>query len=113
MSAIELCRLAHAAGLRLRVNGELLGVSPASQLTPELRALLAAHKVDLLLFLNAMGHTTAELVDTAMRRCDELSDGPTARAEMERDCRATPLHLQHDLLDHFRSIRLIFRKNAA
>ena len=44
---------------------------------------------------------TARLIAAAMRACDRHGDGPAARADMKRDCLATPLHLQADLLDHF------------
>ena len=45
---------------------------------------------------------TADLLKAAMRVCDRHGDGKAAREAMRRDCLDTPLHLQADLLDHFR-----------
>jgi hypothetical protein len=45
-----------------------------------------------------------ELLEAAMRVCDRYGDGPEARADMERDCRATPPHLRADLLEHLRLV---------
>lgn len=42
-----------------------------------------------------------ELIAAAMRRCDQFNDSDQARAQMRRDCLATPAHLHQDLLDHF------------
>lgn len=43
------------------------------------------------------------LIKAAMRACDHHGDGPAARAEMSRQCLATPSHQRADLLDHFRN----------
>jgi hypothetical protein len=42
-----------------------------------------------------------ELLAAAMQACDHHGDGDDAREQMRRDCQATPLHLQADLLAHF------------
>jgi len=42
-----------------------------------------------------------ELINSAMRCCDQHEDGDLARAKMDQDCQATPPHLQVDLLDYF------------
>ena len=55
---------------------------------------------------------TAELIKLAMKRCDEFGDGLEARDEMRRQCLELPPHLQIDLLDHFRSVNNISRKDA-
>lgn len=41
------------------------------------------------------------LLKAAMRACDHHGDGHEARAEMSRQCLATPKHLRADLLEHF------------
>ncbi|WP_332747550.1 hypothetical protein [Hydrogenophaga sp.] len=41
------------------------------------------------------------LLKAAMRACAHHGDGPEARAEMSRECLATPKHLRADLLAHF------------
>lgn len=46
---------------------------------------------------------TADLLRAAMRVCDHYGDSEAAREEMRQECRALPLHLQADLLDHFTS----------
>ena len=45
---------------------------------------------------------TADLVEAAMRVCDEHGDGQAARDEMRADCLALSPRLQADLLNHFR-----------
>jgi len=47
---------------------------------------------------------TADLLEVAMRRCDEFGDGPVAREQMRSDIQGTPAHLQADLLKHLRSV---------
>ena len=42
-----------------------------------------------------------DLIDAAMKVCDQHGDGEAARQHMRRDCLALPPHLQADLLDHF------------
>jgi hypothetical protein len=44
----------------------------------------------------------ADLVDAAMKVCDRHGDGDAAREEMRRQCLELPVHLQADLLEHFR-----------
>ena len=46
-------------------------------------------------------HIPAALMDAAMKVCDEHNDNGFAREEMRGDILGTPLHLHHDLLDHF------------
>lgn len=48
-------------------------------------------------------HTlAADLVDAAMKVCDQHGDGEAAREEMRRQCLDLPQRLQADLLEHFR-----------
>jgi hypothetical protein len=44
----------------------------------------------------------SDLLDAAMRACDQWQDGPEAREQMRQDVMATPEHLRTDLLNHFR-----------
>ena len=47
----------------------------------------------------------ANLVQAAMRVCDRHGDDEAARQEMREQCLALPMHLQADLLEHFRGVR--------
>lgn len=47
---------------------------------------------------------TTRLMASAMRRCDEFKDSPTAREQMRQDVLGTPPHQRADLLDHFLQI---------
>lgn len=48
MIAAEIIRSATAAGLKLAARGDQLSVAPASKLTTDLRALLVAHRAEVL-----------------------------------------------------------------
>ena len=92
----------HAAGFELTLTVERqLRVAPASRLTPEQRALVLAHKPELVQFLLDAHATTTKLIDAAMRACDHFGDGRAARNEMRRQCLDTPIHVRADLIDHF------------
>lgn len=43
-----------------------------------------------------------ELIESAMRRCDQFNDSDAAREAMRQQCLDTPDHLKRDLLGHFR-----------
>ncbi len=93
----------HAAGFEVTLTPEHgLRVVPASRLTPEERALVLAHKPELVQFLLDAHATTTALIEAAMRACDHHGDGDAAREQMRRDCLDTPPHLQQDLLEHFK-----------
>ena len=83
-------------------DGDRLLVRPASTLSAGQREMLLAFKPELIAYLQAAHRTTAALLVAASRVCDLYGDGPAARAEMERDCLATPPHLQPDLLQHLK-----------
>ena len=87
------------------VDGGRLLIRPASALTDTQREMLLAFKPEIVAFLTDAHLTTIALIKAAMRRCDELNDGPAARADMERDCLTTPPHQRQDLLDYFNSIK--------
>lgn len=42
-----------------------------------------------------------DLIEAAMKICDQHGDDEAARAEMRQQCMELPAHLQQDLLDHF------------
>ncbi len=93
----------HAAGFEVALTPERgLRVTPASRLTPEQRALVLAHKPELVQFLLDAHATTTALIEAAMRACVHHGDGDVAREAMRADCLATPPHLRADLLDHLR-----------
>lgn len=103
MTPVEVLRQAYAVGLSVTIaqSGNLLA-SPAQLLTPDMRALLVAHKPELLEFLREAEHTTAALIEAAMTACDHYGDGTSARERMRRECLNTPDYLKPDLLRHFR-----------
>jgi hypothetical protein len=43
----------------------------------------------------------SDLIEAAMRRCDEFNDSESDRQQMRDDCMALSPELQRDLLDHF------------
>ena len=92
-----------ASGITLRITADSANLAaPAGRLSAEQRALVLTHKAELLTFLQAAHATTAELIQAATRACDCHRDSEAARAQMRADCLALPLHLQDDLLEHFR-----------
>ena len=103
MTPVELCRMVHDAGMRVRLEGDSLLIRRAELLTPELRSLLKVNKPALVDFLRQCHDTAAEVVREALLICDEYGDGPQARADMERDCQDTAPHLLPDLLDHLQT----------
>lgn len=92
--------LANGITLKLSADGENL-IAPAGSLSAEQRALVLAHKPELVAFLVASRKTTAQLLAAAMLACDHHGDNPAAREAMRADCLATPPHLRADLLAHF------------
>lgn len=47
----------------------------------------------------------ADLLHAAMQVCDRHGDNEAARQEMREQCLALPLHLQADLLQHFKGTK--------
>lgn len=43
----------------------------------------------------------SDLIEAAMKVCDQHGDGDAARQEMRQQCLELPPHLQADLLEHF------------
>jgi len=43
----------------------------------------------------------SDLIEAAMRRCDEFDDGEGERQQMRQDCLELSPAMQQDLLDHF------------
>lgn len=81
-------------------DGTLL-VWPSERITDELRAMIKDQKNNLVDYLIQIETLTNELINTAMRRCDQFNDSQQARENMRRDCINTPDHLKPDLLRHF------------
>lgn len=61
----------------------------------------------------AMQVVADQLMEAAMRRCDEHNDSEAAREEMRQDIAAVPVHQHADLLAHFRGERPDFSQGAA
>ena len=83
------------------VDNDRLAVSPASTLDDTQRKLLRANKAAIVAALREANSITIDLIAAAMRVCDHHRDSEAARADMRRQCLATPAHLQADLLDYF------------
>ena len=96
---------AHGITVRIAGDGDHL-TAPAGKLTADQRALILAHKPELIEYLQAAHETTAALLDAAMTVCDRHGDDDTARQQMRDDCLNTPAHLRVDLLAHFNPDRL-------
>lgn len=47
----------------------------------------------------------ADLIHAAMKVCDMHGDDDVARQDMREQCLALPLHLQADLLEHFKGVK--------
>lgn len=58
MIAADIIRNATAAGITLAARGDQLAVTPATKLSPDLRALLIAHKLELLDLLRRPANDT-------------------------------------------------------
>jgi hypothetical protein len=50
----------------------------------------------------------SDLIEAAMKVCDQHGDGEAARQEMRRDCMELSPRLQLDLLQHFTGIPVTF-----
>ena len=76
-------------------------VVPAGKLTEAQRAAVLGHKPALIACILESARVTAQLLEAAMRRCDQFNDGDKARQDMREQVLETPPHLRQDLLDHF------------
>ncbi len=90
------------SGIEPSVTPDQTGiVVPAGKLSPAQRAAVLAHKPGLIAYLLESSRITVQLLEAAMRRCDQFSDSEKARQDMREQVLQTPLHLRQDLLDHF------------
>lgn len=103
MTALTIFEELQACGIDLAVepNGKL--TAPANTLTPEQRARVKAHRSELIHLILQAQQTIDELMTAAMRCCDAFHDSPAAREQMRHDILNTPLELQQDLLDYFKT----------
>ena len=91
-----------ASGIEPSVTPAQAGVVvPAGKLSPSQRAAVLTHKPDLIAYLLESSRITVQLLEAAMRRCDQFNDGEKARQDMREQVLETPPHLRHDLLEHF------------
>ena len=93
-----------ACGIEPGVTPDKTGiVVPAGRLTDTQRAAIKAHKSELIAAIMESARVTAQLLEAAMRRCDEFNDSDKARQDMREEILGTPPHLRPDLLDYFLS----------
>lgn len=78
-------------------------VVPAGKLTEAQRAAVLGHKPALIACILESARLTAQLLEAAMRRCDERPDSDKARQDMREEILGTPPHLRPDLLNYFLS----------
>jgi len=76
-------------------------VVPAGRLTDGQRAAVLGHKAALIACILESARVTQQLLEAAMRRCDQFNDSEKARIDMREQVLATPPHLRQDLLEHF------------
>jgi len=72
------------------------------QKEPELRVAFATPRNSQLFSLTAE-RITRQVIEAAMRRCDEFNDSDQARADMRQQCMELSPAMQQDLLDHFQN----------
>ena len=76
-------------------------VVPAGRLTDGQRAAVLGHKAALIAYILESARVTEQLLEAAMRRCDQFNDSEKAQQDMRQQVLETPLHLRQDLLEHF------------
>lgn len=93
-----------ASGITPAVTPDGAGiVVPAGRLSPAQRAAILGHKSELIACVLDSARITSELLDAAMRACDQWGDSEEARDQMRRDILQSPYPLRHDLLQHFKA----------
>ena len=103
MTAASILEVLWAQGFTVSlVDNVHLSVRPSSKLHDTQRELLRVNKAEIVALLRDAKATTDALVKVAMRACDHFNDSTADRTDMKRECIATPLHLQADLLNHFK-----------
>ena len=71
------------------------------QKEPELRVAFTTPRNSQLLSLTAE-RVTRQVIEAAMKRCDQFGDKEAARQQMRDDIAQVPVHLHRDLLEHFK-----------
>lgn len=90
------------SGIEPCVAPDRSGISvPAGKLSPAQRSAVLAHKQDLIAYLLESNRITVQLLEAAMRRCDQFNDSEKARQDMREQVLQTPAYLRQDLLAHF------------
>ena len=104
MTATALLEQVRAAGFRLRVDDDVLMVSPASRLTDGMRATIRAHRPALVALLLAERLTMA--INAAV-----LARGDTEhnRRELLAEALGLPAAQQLDLAEHFEAVTSIWQ----
>ena len=91
-----------ASGIEPSVTADKTGiVVPAGKLTEAQRAAVLGHKPALIACILESARVTQQLLEAAMRRCDQFNDSEKAQQDMRQQVLETPLHLRQDLLEHF------------
>ena len=101
MGAATLMQDMLAAGFGLEVSAGKLLVTPASQLTDELRTALRARKPELIELIANRSTLAVALAAAINRACDVRGDSDANRAGLLAECAALPREGQADMLAHF------------
>ena len=82
-----------ASGIEPSVTADKTGiVVPAGKLTEAQRAAVLGHKPALIACILESARVTAQLLEAAMRRCDQFNDGDKARQDMREQILEVPPH---------------------
>jgi hypothetical protein len=93
-----------ASGIEPSVTPDKTGiVVPAGALSPAQRAAVLNQKAELIAYLVESSRITAQLMEAAMRRCNQFNDSEMARQAMREQVLEVPPRLRKDLLDYFSS----------
>ena len=121
MSTAALIQRAHAAGVSLQlVDGKVKARGTKTAVSALIEP-LREHKADLIKWLSAAQEmvrrianpatpeehalVTFQLLNAAMRVCENYGDSEVAREAMRVQCLEVPEHLHAELLEHFRFAR--------
>ena len=94
-----------ASGIEPSVTADKTGiVVPAGKLTEAQRAAVLGHKPALIECILESARVTQQLLEAAMRRCEQFNDSEKAQQDMRQQVLETPLHLRQDLLEDRKSV---------
>jgi hypothetical protein len=110
MGAQDLLENLTRSGFSVSTDGANLVIRPASKLSAEMRAALAASKPELLEVLAATAaEVWAELAGVIHQVCDARGDDPGNRDALLIECSQQTQGMQRDLIEHFREVLRMYQ----